>query len=426
MAYALSMAELLTDPFTALPNLYRRFGPVSAVGAGPLRSVFLLGPEANRFLFANADLFRWREAFEPLVPVDGETALIVSDGADHQRRRKLVQPAFHRAQIAGYVRTMAAEADRVIDGWRPGAEVDLYQEFRRAIRRTTIRVLFGERLAADEPVVGRQLQVALDLLDQNPILQPVRRFLPSYRRAIEARARVESAVRAEIERRRTEDGDGSDVLTLLVHGRGENGSGLSDVEIVDQVISLIAAGYETTSAAMAWQFRALLLDSGHWRRVRDELPGDVSAEDLPRLSYLDGVVNETLRLFPPAAISVRWSAREFSFAGRRIPAGTQILLSPYVTHRLPEIWPDPLRFDPPRWDPDRPGYRKPAPHEFLPFGGGPHRCIGSTFATTELKVMLTRLVRRTSLRLLTTEATPTGLAAMRPKEGVPVRVLGVA
>ncbi|WP_370946532.1 cytochrome P450 [Amycolatopsis sp. cg5] len=387
LARAKSAVGLLRDPFTGYPELYRRFGPVSEIGP----YTHLLGPEANKFVFANAELFSWRGAFEPLIPVDGETALIVSDGEDHQRRRRLVTPAFSRTRIAGYEKTMAAHADRVIDTWRPGSVVDVYDQFRTAIRRATIEVLFGPVLAADEPVLGRDLQIALDLLDQSPLLQPVQQFLPAYRRAVAARARVEAKVRSEMARERS----GDDVLGALL------GSGLSDVEIVDQVISLIAAGYETTSAAMAWAVRALLMNPGE--------------------SSLDDVVSETLRLYPPAVISLRKTVREFTYEGHRVRAGRFVVYSPFVTHRLEEVWPDPLRFDPSRWETG-----KPSPHEYLPFGGGPHRCVGSHFATTELRTMLARLRQRVSLELLDDAFKPTSLAAMRPRDGVRVRVLAVS
>ncbi|MGH3936817.1 MAG: cytochrome P450 [Pseudonocardiaceae bacterium] len=148
---ARSAVEMAVDPHTGLENLYRRFGPVSTLGVGPFRYVYLLGPAANRFVFGHSELFEWREAFDALVVVDGETALIVSDGGDHQRRRRLVAPAFQGRQIDDYARTMRANVDAAIDSWRPGQVVDLYTELRRVIRRSTIEVLFGRRLAADEP-----------------------------------------------------------------------------------------------------------------------------------------------------------------------------------------------------------------------------------------------------------------------------------
>jgi cytochrome P450 len=423
-----STVELATDPHRALPKLYRRFGPVCTLGVGSTRNVFLLGAEANRFVLGHSELFRWREAFDALVVVDGETALIVSDGADHQRRRRLVQPAFTRRQIDGYARTMRATADAAIDTWRPGQRVDLYQEFRRVIRRATIQVLFGPRLAHEEPELGRLLQHALAVVERPPPWQRLQRLgTPAWRRATSARAAVAERVLAEVEQRRravtpasAADPDRSDVLSLLVDSRDDADSGLTDREITDQVISLIAAGYETTSAAMAWAVRALLTDRSVWRQARASLDRAVGWR------YLDGVVSETLRLYPPAVISVRSVAEPFSFAGVEVPAGSQLIYSPFVTHRLPELWPDPLRFEPTRWDPDRAEVRKPGPHEFLPFGGGPHRCLGALFATTELTVLLERFLQRVSSRLEPSDASPVGLAAMRPRSGPFARILAVS
>ncbi|MGQ0774198.1 MAG: cytochrome P450 [Pseudonocardiales bacterium] len=418
---ARSTVEMAIRPHTGLQNLYRRFGPVCTLGVGPFRYVYLLGPDANRFVFGHSELFSWREAFDALVVVDGETALIVSDGADHQRRRRLVTPAFHRRQIDGYARTMRANADAAIDSWRPGQVVDLYKELRRVIRRSTIEVLFGPRLTAAEPELGRLLQHALAVVDRPPPWQQLQRLgLPAWRRAVAGRAAVVRRVRAEIEYRRSHPDDGArDVLTLLVNSRDADGSGLSDVEIIDQVISLIAAGYETTSAAMSWAAHAVLADAQVWRLARASIAGSGSWR------YLDGVVSETLRLHPPAAISVRKVMEPFDFAGSRVPAGSMLIYSPYVTHRLPELWAQPRRFDPQRWDPQQPGYRRPAPHEFLPFGGGAHRCIGATFATVEMTVLLEQLLGRTTLHVESVDRRPVGLAAMRTRSGPHARVQAI-
>jgi cytochrome P450 len=185
------------------------------------------------------------------------------------------------------------------------------------------------------------------------------------------------------------------------------------------VISLIAAGYETTSAAMAWATHALLADSEVWKRAQ------VSVTDAAEWRYLDGVISETLRLHPPGAISARKTLVPLDFSGIDIPAGSMLIFSPYVTHRLPEVWPEPLRFDPTRWDPAGPEYRKPGPHEYLPFGGGPHRCLGAAFATVEMTVLLEQLLARTALRLETFDSRPVGLAAMRPRRGPYARILTV-
>jgi cytochrome P450 len=384
-----------------LSGLYRRFGPV--VRMGPY--TYLLGPEANQFVFANSELFEVERAFRSLVPVDGPTSLIVSDGEDHKRRRRLVQPALVHRQIANYVPVMRANAEAALDAWRPGQVVDAYQEFRRAIRRSTIHALFGERLARDADFFGAHLQLLINLIDRNPAVVTLlrRTKAPAWRNAMRARRAVDARVYQAIEEaRQGGTADDDHVLASLVREK----DGLSDLEVRDQVVTLIAAGYETTSGAMAWAIFNLLRHNGVWERAQED-------DD-----YLTNVVNETLRLYPPAVVSARVAAQPFEFAGKKIKAGTFLLYSPYVTHRLAEVWPDPLRFDPDRWE------RKPAPHEFLPFGGGPHRCIGAGLATTELTVMLKALLRRSKPELLPQRITPTSVAAMRPKHGLRIRAAG--
>ncbi|MCQ0013088.1 cytochrome P450 [Actinomadura madurae] len=232
------------NPCASLLRLYAEAGPVAAIGTRRKPFVHLFGPDANAFVFANSALFQWREAFDLLVPVNGETALIVSDGADHRRRRRLVQPAFHHRRVAGYVARMAANTDAALDSWRPGQTLDAYAELRAVIRRNTVEVLFGDRLAADAEVIGRRLQVALAAIDQNFVLQMMLRSVPNpyMRRVAASRDLVVRRVGEEVERREAEGGEHDDVLGMLLAARDEDGTGLTRQELQDQVISLISAG----------------------------------------------------------------------------------------------------------------------------------------------------------------------------------------
>lgn len=419
-------------PGDALLALHRRRGPMVDAGIGRHGFVYLFGAEANKFVFANSDAFNWWEAFQVLVPVDGPTALIVSDGADHRRRRSLVQPAFHHRHVANYLQVMAANADAVIDTWRPGETIDIFAQLRSAIRRSAIESLFGQAMAGHADFLGEQLQPLMDLTHRLPQVLRIEQRLrsPAWRRAMAARTRVDELIYAEIARARTHPSADDNVLATLIDGRTEDGEALRDNEIRDQVVSLIAAGYETTSAAMGWAVYALLSTPGVWETAAAEV-GDVlgdrapEAADLNSLIYLTGVVHETLRLYPPAVISARKVTRDLSFAGRRIRAGRTLVFSPYVTHRLPELWVDPMSFEPRRWDPASPGYRRAAPYEFLPFGGGTHRCIGSGFATAELTVMLARLLARTELSLPDQRIRAGGYAALQPRDGLKVQLRGL-
>ncbi|WP_285638656.1 cytochrome P450 [Lentzea sp. NBRC 102530] len=326
----------------------------------------------------------------------------MSDGEDHKRRRRFVQPALAHRQIASYVPVMRANAEATVAAWRAGEVVDAYQEFRRAIRRSTIHALFGEELAKESDFFGAHLQVLINLIDRNPAVVTLLRTLraPAWRNAMRARRAVDARVYQAIEATRQGEAAG-DVLTALVQG-----DGLSDLEVRDQIVTLIAAGYETTSGAMAWTVFNLLRHNGVWERAREDD------------EFLANVVNETLRLYPPAVVSARVAAQGFEFAGKKIKQGTFLLYSPYVTHRSAAVFADPLTFDPDRW------VTKPAPHEFLPFGGGPHRCVGAGLATTELTVMVKVLLEQPKPELLPQRLTPTGLAAMRPKNGLRIRAAG--
>jgi cytochrome P450 len=243
-----------------------------------------------------------------------------------------------------------------------------------------------------------------------------------------ARRRADEIVYAEIAHRRAHPDDGDDVLAALLAAQDdEGGPALSDEELRDQVVSLIAAGYETTSAGVAWTVHGMLSHPHTWARVREEMArvvGDdaLTAEHLLAMPYLDAVVNESLRLWPPGPVSGRKAIDDFEYAGTTIPGGRLVLYSQFVTHRDPSLWPDPLAFRPERWDPSTPGYREPKPYSFLPFGGGYRRCIGFALATMEIKVLVAELVRRVELAGLRDDIEPFGISTMMPKGGVPVRV----
>jgi cytochrome P450 len=415
-------------PGELLSAMYRWHGSVTVIGP----YACLLGSEANRFILANPELFRWREAFRAFIPVNGETALIVSDGAAHRRMRRLMQPSFHHRQVENYLAIVAENADAVIDAWRPGQRIDVDQAFRSAIRRSTIHSLFGRQLARDTRFFTEQLREPLNLV-RSGVPQIVtwkrRLFTPLWRRSMAALRRVDARVYAEIGRARRNGADvGDNLLAALVHGVDDSGEALSDREIRDQVVNLISAD-ETTHPVMAWAIYGMLTTPGVWERAAAEVRnilGDrwPAAEDLKRLTYLNGVVQETLRLYPPSAVSLRYVAQDFEFAGRRIKRGKIVVVSPYVTHRLSELWSEPLAFRPQRWDPTDPGYRKRRTDEYLPFGAGPHRCIGAELAVMELTVMLARLLARTSLRLPEQLIRLVILPVMQPVHGLRVDILG--
>lgn len=422
------------NPYAALMELHGRYGPVSQFGYGGQSYVLMFGAEANKLILTDNPArprFTCREVLTLLVPVVGERAIVVSDGEDHRRRKALVQPAFAKRRIDSYVPIMIDEIHAMFRRWTPGTRIDAFAEVRSCIRRIAIRGLFGQRLRSQTDEIGRDLEIALHYTNTSPFLRfdhdlP---FTP-YRKAIRARARVDERVRQEIEMRRAEGGEHGDVLDALLERPCEHAGQdyLDDLEIRDQVISLIASGYDSSSTAAGWAVHALLTHPHVADRIREEVEQvvgdeDLNVEHLAKLDYTGWCVNEILRLYTPGVLTGRTTTTDIEFAGHMIPRGRRVLYSQYVTHRLPELWSDALVFEPERWNRDAPGYREPVPFSFVPFGAGFRRCIGYAFAELELRAMLAELVRRVELTGVPgAHVRPVGVATMWPKDGVPVEV----
>lgn len=411
----------------AMTELNLESGPVCSYGKGPAKVTFLFGPEGNEFIYRNSRMFRWRGGFDVLAPIAGEAALLLSDGPDHDRRRKLVQPAFHRADIDRYLGVFMANLDAFIDGWRPGQEVELYHSFRPIVRASAVRGFFGEEMVAiDRAGLGTDLESALVTFSYSFTKQLLLQRVPNpvWRRTTAAIRRVDERIYAEIARRKKGE-PGDDILGMLIR-TGE----LSDDELRDMVVSLIIASYDTTGSGLSWAVYDLWSHPEVLRRAREEVRAELGGRppalgDLRRLTYLDWVTSEVLRLHPPAMAGARQAAESFTFNGHHVRAGEMVVFSQYVTHRLPRLWTDPDRFWPERWDRDRPGYRRPSNYEYLPFGMGARRCLGSNLARAEITASLARLLQRADLDLLSRDVEPSGFTAMSPRGGMRIRVSDV-
>ncbi len=410
-----------------LDTMYERWGPVVDVGYRSLRAVYLFGPEPNRLILQEqADNFLWGEALSPLVPVNGPTALVVTDGAEHDRRRRLVQPAFGRRRVNAHLDLIVDEADRMLDTWTIGRSLDAFDDGRRAVRRIVVRALFGRRLGDQADRIGELLEPALRHVNSNPLTRiDVDLRVNGYARAVRARRAVDELVQAEIDRRRREGADDSepDVLQALLSERADAGDGLTDPEIRDQIRSLIAAGYDTTSSALSWLIYALGANPAAFEALRSQVGDTIGDErptvgSLPQMPLVDHTVRETLRLWPPGTVSVRHAIEDFDCLGYTIPAGHMVAYSPYVTHRMADVWTDPLVFRPDRW-----AEGEPAPYSFVPFGGGGRNCIGFTLATLELALFAVRLAQRVRWTVDVPEPPSRAAASFAPTGGMPITLI---
>lgn len=405
-------------PVELLLSLRKRRGPVLRGRVGSGRYVYLLSAEANELVFAHDEWFSVREAMKGLIPVDGETSVVVSDGEDHARRRRLIRPALAPRSTEGYLAAMTESALEAMENLPSNVAVDAYPVFRQAIRRSTVRSLFGPILAEDADRLGEVLQPLLDLVDRLPQSVEIHRRLrtPVWRRAKTAREVLEAHIDRWIEESRSRGPGAFGILGLLVHGRDGDHSGLSHEEIRDQAITLIAAGYETTSAAMGWAVYCLARHQQWQERVLEEARSVVRnpsiAAQQDQVPALLAVISETLRLYPPATITARRVEQPFTVHGQRVEAGEMVVLSPYVVQRDEDLYPSARTFDPSRWI-DAPAPRRGA---YIPFGGGVHRCAGSHMATTELVVMISHLVASGPFRASGVAPRARAFAAMRPSQ----------
>jgi cytochrome P450 family 135 len=319
------------------------------------------------------------EANHELRPVIGTRNVLLLDGPEHLARRKLVLPPFHGERLQGYRATMAEVAREQMASWPRGEPFELLPRMQQITLEIIVRAIFGARAEEAAPLreslrtlqnwlTGPQGSLAFLLAGADGVSR-----LPKFRRLLAA---VDDAVAAQIERRRREPGD--DVLSMLLQTEG-----LTDRDVRDELLTLLIAGHETSSAGLAWSFEALLRHPQALARVAAREPGWASA-----------VAVESLRLHPPVPIgAIRRLLAPLEVNGCVLPAGATIALSSLLLHRRPELYPDPHAFRPERWLDTKPGG-----YEWIPFGGSVRRCVGASFAMLELEVVLEEVAAHLALR----------------------------
>jgi cytochrome P450 len=419
------------DPLSILLPLYEEHGPIFSVRLLHARVVFMLGPEANQFItVTHPENFHWREgSFGDLIPLLGD-GLLTIDGGYHDRARRIMMPAFHREQIEAAMSAMEREALPAIEGLRPGAIVNIYDWMRNLAMRIAMRALLG--LDPDDgghgAAAAHHFERALSFYGIDFHLRLLRGPRSPWRKLVTSREVLNEIVYSEIaERRRAADPERRDVLSLLITARDEDGSGLSDEEIRDQVMTLMFAGHDTSTSTLTFLVYELARNPHVLARLQaeqDEVLGGATPtpEQLVRdLPYLEMVLDETLRLYPPAWVGPRRAVRDFEFAGHSVPAGAHVNYSSWASHRIPEVFPEPEAFIPERFTRER---KAALPRgAYVPFGAGQRICIGKRFGQTEVKLVATMLLQRRHLELLPGRTTTIRqMPTLSPTGGLEMRV----
>jgi cytochrome P450 len=427
-----SLLASLRDPLGYPLRNFRRYGDVVSLHNWILRGVALYGADANRYILVDAaDKFLVEPLFERLGVrwITGDGLLFIDD-PQHRRQRRLMMPAFHRKRIESYAATMRAATAQVLDSWTPGAEIDVSKEMHRLALTIAGRCLFSVDLSAGASDLGRAVAAFLHsvgtpwhaTLARLPFDIPGVSSGATFRRAQARLNRVLNGIIAEHEREGTDTGD---VVSMLVAARDEDGSRLSPQQIRDQLLTLFMAGHETTANALSWACYLLAQHPAVTRKLLAELDRQLGGRDplpadLERLPYLDWVVKEVLRIYPPAASALRVARDSFTWKGYQVPAGSVVIYSPYITHRMPQYYPAPHAFRPERFDP---AGHPPPPYAYIPFGSGPRTCIGMSFATMEMKTALPMILQRYRLALVPGQRVDATLhVTIQPRYGVRMRV----
>ncbi|MFE4975920.1 cytochrome P450 [Kitasatospora sp. NPDC056651] len=390
-------AALLYRPHAFVAGLPAH-GDLVRLRLGPLRAYVVCHPELVRRLLTDDRAF---DKGGPLLDKAREVfgnGLATCPAADHRRQRRMLQPAFHRDRLPGYAALMAEEIADATAPWHHGDVIDVPAAMYRLTTAVTARCLFAaHERAGSLPVreimdavtrgVGRRVLLPLPGTDRLPTPGNLR-----FRRARRDLREITGRLIADY---RATGADHRDLLSTLLDARDEDGRGLSDAEVHEQVVTFLLAGTETTAATLSWAWTLLAANPAVRERLHAELDTVLDGrparhEDLPALPLTARIVSETLRLYPPPWILSRTATADTELGGHRVPAGTTLLYSPYLLHRRADLFPRPHRFDPDRWLTTA----RPSPGTYAPFGLGARRCIGDAFGTTEAVLAVATVAAR--------------------------------
>ena len=359
--------------------------------------------------------------------------LLTSEGVFWRRQRKLVQPAFHQGRIAAYAEVMVAYTERMVASWKHGQGLDVHEAMMRLTLDIVAKTLFDTDVSREAEDVGAALQVLMSKFFRQAgfaLLLPSFIPIPTTRRLQRAVGQLDKVIYEIIRRRRTSGQTSGDLLSVLLRAQDDEGLGMTDRQLHDEIMTLFLAGHETTANALSWTWLLLGQNPGVEEKLIEELRRVLSgrsptAADLPRLTYTEMILREAMRLYPPVWVIGRRGLAPFRMGEYELPAETNVLMSQIITHRDARYFPDPDRFDPDRWKADDPRFVSLPRFAYFPFGGGPRVCIGAGFAMMEAVLLLATIAQRFILTLVpgqTIEKLPS--VTLRPKSGIRVILHG--
>lgn len=423
------VGELMADQPQFVLNLQEQYGPVARFRIADTDSYLISDPDLlHQVLIADAEIYEKSTRTKAIMGKFIGNGLLLSDGAFWKRQRQLMQPAFHHKRLEGYVEIMTGLTAKHLSTWRDGDQRLAFNE----MMQITLGIVAKSLMNVNTESIWETIHEALGFLQAATVVES-RTVLPlgwmphvrERRRKFDAYStQLYDVVREIIAQRRKDPVDHGDLLSMILLAVDEDGSGMTDQQALDEVITALLAGYETTAGTLTWLFYLLAQHPEVEQKLHEEVDRVLGGRtptlaDLSNMPYVDKVFKETLRLYPAAFIFLREPIVDTVIGGYPIKARSTILISPYALHRNPALFEDPLAFRPERFDNEK-SWHKLA---YLPFSTGPRVCIGNAFALMEGRVVMAMIAQR--FRLTTP---PTYKAEYLPqitlgtKDGIPVTI----
>jgi cytochrome P450 len=417
------------DPLQFLTRVARTYGDLASFRMGGEQIFLVNDPQVIKdVLLTHNRNFTKSRGLERARLLLGN-GLLTSEGAFHLRQRRLIQPAFHRDRIANCGQTMVDYADRVRRQWSGGTELDVSQEMMRLTLSIAGKALFDVDVEAQAAEVGRALTTVMESFWLT--MTPLGRFLEHLpagpmRRARSGRERLDAIIYGLIAERRSSARDRGDLLSMLLLAQDEDdGAVMTDRQVRDESMTILLAGHETTANALTWTWYLLSQSAAVEEELHAELDRVLGGRlptvaDIPSLPFVERVITESMRLYPPAWLIGRRAIEPFPIGRYLVPARAILLMSPWVMHRDPRFFSEPQQFRPDRWSPE---FKAGLPSfAYFPFGGGPRRCIGEAFAWMELILVVATIAQHWTLELVPGHpVAPQALVTLRTKYGMRMR-----
>ena len=426
-----AILQFAFHPLATLEKLRKQYGKMVRLGIGKYPAVIVFDAEYNRQILRDPNSFYAYDL--DLVPVDFPegssvrrvtTGMPLMNGPRHDDHRSALLPYFHKKFVTRYHDACVDVTRRKIASWKAGEVLDMRIEMERLAMWLATSPVLGLDPEKEGEAIGMQLERTMAIIF-NPFALLLPYNIPGlpFHSLMKHADEMERIVRGVVERKKEEGLTGDDILSIMIKMHEEDPERMSESELLGHTTTMFRGGYNPNGMALYWTIFLLSQHPEALKKVLDELhqamgENDPTPETVEKLPYLEGAIKEGMRLFPAGTWTGRLSMREFELDGHPLPKGTWIVLSPYITHRTDEIFPDPYRFKPERWLSE---YH--SAYEFMPFSAGPRYCIGTSLGMMQLKIALSILLREYSFTLKPgTKVDCNGLNSIRPKNGLPMIV----